>query len=325
MFIFTCLGSLGLSTFVSVHAQGIGDRNRPAGRGTYKIVGKVFLPDSKPAVGVDVSVSGADFNNGSTRTDHDGAFVLPGLPSGNYTVSVRESGYRTESESLTIAQGNTSGQSFQIVFHLRQSGQPRAANPLLSGIPKNAVLKFDKGMEKLAANDAKGAIVSFDEAVTAHPQFAVAYYEKGAAHLKLNEPDKALESFVKAVSIKPDYLEAKYSVGYTQYLKKNYEVAAAVFDDVLKQKKDMPEAHMYLGISLYQLKNVDAAESELKLAISTPTGEKLPMAHLFLGGIYAQKKRKAEAVSELQKYVDLMPKAPNAEKIKATIADLKKP
>jgi regulator of sirC expression with transglutaminase-like and TPR domain len=37
-----------------------------------------------------------------------------------------------------------------------------------------------------------------------------------------------------------------------------------------------------------------------------------------------QKKQNAEAAAELEKYVKLVPKAPDADKLKSTIADLKK-
>ena len=328
MFIFICSVALGLTAVSGAFGQGIGDRNRPAGRGNYRITGKVYLPDGSPAKDVSVSASGADFNNTSSRTDLDGFFTLSGLPSGNYTVSVRENGYQTENEMLTIAEGTISGQSFQLVFHLRLPGQPKAdknsSNPLLKGVPKDAVSKYDKAVEKIAKKDYKGAQPLLDEAIAVHPSFAAAYYEKGSAYLKDNDLDRALEAFVKAIQAKPDYLEAKYSVGYTQYLKKNYEVAAAVFDDVLKQKADMPEAHMYLGISLYYLKNINAAEAQLKLAAGPKASESTALAHRYLGGIYMQKKQNAAAAVELQKYLDLVPKAPDADKLKSTIADLKK-
>lgn len=326
-FIFICIALLSFGE-TSVNGQGYGDRNRPAGRGTYRITGKVYLPDGSAAKDVSVSASGADFNNSSTRTDIDGNFTLPGLPSGNYNVMVRENGYQTETELLTISEGTISGQAFQLVFHLRTPGQPKRSassmNPLLKDVPKEPLAKYNKAMEKIASGDAKSAVPLFDQAIATHPTFAAAYYERGAALLKLDETDKALESFVKAIQIKPDYLEAKYSVGYTQYLKKNYEVAAAVFDDVLKQKPDMPEAHMYLGMSLFNLKNIDAAEASLKKAVTVTGGDKLALAHLYLGQIYMQKKRNAEAAAELEKYLELVPKAPNAERLKTTITDLKK-
>ena len=50
----------------------------------------------------------------------------------------------------------------------------------------------------------------------------------------------------------------------------------------------------------------------------------MPLTHKYLGGIYMQKKQNKEAIVELQKYLDLLPKAPDADKIKATISDLKK-
>jgi len=138
-----------------------------------------------------------------------------------------------------------------------------------------------------------------------------------------NDLDKALESFVKAIQTKPDYVEAKYSYGYAEYLKNNFEVAAAVFDDVLKQK-DMPEAHLYLGISLVKLRNVDASIPHFKAAVVAKDDESTALAHRYLGGIYMQKKQNAEAAAELEKYVKLVPKAPDADKLKSTIADLKK-
>ncbi|HEV8590863.1 MAG TPA: carboxypeptidase-like regulatory domain-containing protein, partial [Pyrinomonadaceae bacterium] len=111
MFILICFALIGLCE-MSANAQGYGDRNRPAGRGTYRITGKVYLPDGSPAKDVNVSASGADFNNTASRTDLDGVFTLSGLPSGNYTVSVREDGYQTENEMLTIPEGTISGQAF---------------------------------------------------------------------------------------------------------------------------------------------------------------------------------------------------------------------
>jgi Tfp pilus assembly protein PilF len=315
-----------LTVFAS--AQGIGDRNRPQEGGNHLISGRVILPDGKPAAGVKVSMSSTDIVGSSQTTDSDGNFTFSGLPAGNYTLSVKAEGYQTENESLTIERFSAGGQGYQMVFHLRLPGQPkgdsRSANPLYKGVPKEAISKFEKGREKLSNNDPKGALSDFDAAIAAYPDFAAAHYERGSALLKTNELDKAMEAFVKAISLKPDYVEAKYGYGLTQLEKKNYEVAAAAFNDVLQQRKDLAEAHLNLGISLFYLKNQDAAESELKAAVSTKGGEKLAMAHLYLGQIYMQKKRNAEAVTELEKYLELVPKAPNADRIKSAIADLKK-
>ena len=316
------LAIFGLFISVNVAAQGIGDPNRGAETGRYNIAGKIFLPDGKPAVGVRVELSGGDFMSLSTNSDNDGAFMFSGVSGGNFTVTAKPKEFPAETERLSIERA-VPGQTFKIFFNLRSTVKTYSS-ALLIGVPEGAVAKLQSGMEKAAKNDKKGAMALYDEAIAAYPNFAAAYYQKGTLYLQMNEPDKALGSFVKAIEIKPDYLEAKYSVGYTQYVKKNYEIAAAVFDDVINQKVEMPEAHMYRGISLFHLGFIDEAEKQLKLAEASKAGERIALAHRFLGGIYMQKKQNATAAEELQKYLDLVPKAPDADKIKTTISDLKK-
>jgi TolA-binding protein len=330
IFIFSLISVSAIAGAAS--AQGIGDRNRPAesGDGRYSILGKVYLPNGKPAVDAKVSITSADAPTSTATVNLDGVFQVSGMRAGNYRVSVERAGTAPETENLTIDRFAPIGSTFNVVLHLRparRGSEPRAgvvaANPLLADVPEDAYSKFQKGVERMAKNDPDGAIQRFNEAITAYPGFAAAYYELGSAFLKKNEPDKALEAFVKAIAAKPDFILAKYSVGYTQFIRKNYEVAAAVFDDVLKQKKDLPEAEMYLGISLYFLKQNDAAESFLKRSIANG-GEKAALAHRYLGGIYMLQRRNAEAAEELQKYVDLVSQAPDAGRIRETIAELKK-
>jgi TolA-binding protein len=308
--------------------QGIGDRNRPSSGGTHVISGKVRLPDGRPAVNARVTLSNTDIGSSQQNTDQDGAFAFSGMPERNYTLTVRAEGFQSENETFTIERFANPGQGSEFSFFLREPGQPKAdrsvANPLLKDVPKDAVAKYEKGLEKASKDDAKGSISDFDAAIEAYPNFAAAYYEKGAAELKTNDLDGALQSFVKAITIKPDYAEAKYGYGRAEFEKKNYEIAAAAFNDVLQQHKEMAEAHLYLGISLFYLKNVDAAENELKTAVTTKGGERLALSYLYLGQIYAQKKRNQEAVQQLEKYLELLPKAPNADRIKNAIADLKK-
>jgi len=313
---------------VLVLGQGIGDRNRPSSGGTHVVSGKVRLPDGRPAVNARVVLSNTDIGASQQMTDLDGAFSFSGMPEGNYSLTIKADGFQTENEIFTIERFANAGQGTQFSFILRLPNQPKgeaaSSNPLLKDVPKDAVSKFEKGIEKASKDDAKGAVADFDAAIAAYPNFAAAYYEKGAALLKTNDIDNALAAFVKAIQLKPDYIEAKYGYGMAMYQKKDYTVAAAAFNDVLQQRKEMAEAHLNLGISLFYLKNIDAAESELKTAVSTKGGEKLALAHLYLGQIYSQKKRNTDAVTELEKYLEMVPKAPNADRIKQAIDQLKK-
>lgn len=332
-FYYTCFFVLALiltfGALPDTKGQGFGDRNRAGGDGSYELQGRILLPNGQPASGVRVSLSGADFTNGSTMTDGDGVFRFSNIPSGNYYVNVKgvANEYESENESMTIAKDSPSGQTFNTVLYLRPPGVKkgeRTNNPLLANVPKEAVKKFGNAAESVKKNDVKAAIASLDEAIALHPNFALAHYEKGLLLLQQNQLDGALESFVKAIQIKPDYFEAKLNFGFTLLNKKDYEKSEMVFRDVIKQKADVPTAHLYLGMALINLKKIDEAEAALKQAVSLKGGENLAIAHRYLGGIYMQKKRNAEAAAELQKFLDLSPKAPDADKIKTMIADLKK-
>ena len=151
-------------------AQGIGDRNRPQGLGNYRITGKVVLPDGRPAKDVVVNFTGTESPASTYRTNETGEFEISGLSNGNYTVSVRVDGYRPESETVNI-NGGGAGQSFPVVFYLKMAA---SANPLMKGVPKDALSKYEKGMDKATKDDWKGAITDFDAAIAAYPNFAAA-------------------------------------------------------------------------------------------------------------------------------------------------------
>ncbi len=304
-----------------IHAQTVGAGRADVSSGGYIVTGKVFLPDGKPAHGAYVEVN-CDFGHNKGVTDEDGVYRITGVAGGSCAISVQMAGLDPIKENRTIA---TEGNYVRAVTvpPLYLKLDPYTSNPLYAGVPKPALDKYKKAMAKIEKGDAEGALSLLDQAVDSHPSFAAAWYQKGQIFLKKNDAEKAIAAFVKAIEIKPEYLEAKYGFGVAQFQKKDYAVSEAVFRDVLL-KTDMPEAHLNLGISLYYLKKVDAAETELKSAAASKAGDKLALAHLYLGQIYIQRKKTAEAISELQKYLELVPKAPNADRIKSTIADLKK-
>ncbi len=313
-----------------VKGQGYGDRNRAGGEGSFNIQGKVMMPDGRPAIGVKVTMSSADFNGGATQTDNDGNFTFASLLAGNYTISIKGgAGYEPESETMIIDRFASPGQTFNMNFFLRAPGVKKNSlnptnNPLLNDVPKEALKKYKSAAESMQKNDLKAATIFLDEAIAIHPNFALAYNEKGMLLIKQNELDKAMEAFVKAIQINPDYFDAKLNFGFASLNKKDYEKTEIVMRDILQQRADSLTAQIYLGIALIGLKKIDEAETILKKLVSTKGGENMAQAHRYLGGIYIQRKKNAEAIAELEKYLLLAPKAGDVEKIKATIAELKK-
>lgn len=89
-----------------------------------------------------------------------------------------------------------------------------------------------------------------------------------------------------------------------------------------KSNADSPTARYYLGLALVSQQKFDGAQSAFESAINNG-GDKLALAHKYLGGLYWRNKRYREAADELEKYLKLEPKAPDAEKIRGTINELR--
>ena len=61
----------------------------------------------------------------------------------------------------------------------------------------------------------------------------------------------------------------------------------------------------------------------MKKAIELGKGENIGQAHKYLGGIYWQRNDFKQAADHLEKYVELNPKAADAERIKTTVKELR--
>ena len=79
---------------------------------------------------------------------------------------------------------------------------------------------------------------------------------------------------------------------------------------------------MYLGIALLRLNKFDDSEKYLLIATQANAAQ-LAMANYYLGGIYWRKKDYPHAIEQLEKYLVLVPNAPDSERVRATVKDLR--
>jgi tetratricopeptide (TPR) repeat protein len=90
----------------------------------------------------------------------------------------------------------------------------------------------------------------------------------------------------------------------------------------LRLKYPGPNPHYYLGLTLIRFKKYGEAQAEMESAIANG-GDSLALAHRWLGGLYMQSKRNKEAADHLEKYLQLEPKAADADRINNTIKELR--
>lgn len=329
---------LVLSVAVGARAQAPGSsRGLSSGDGTHTIQGRVFVPSGQALTGISIRVNleATNGEGGSTTTDQDGAFRFNSLRPGSYAVVV-DGGKEFENarEPVNIDPGGTSGPMTTVTIHLRP--KVSASNPAFAGVPQNALDFYQKGAAAAQKGNSKSAAEFLSKAVEAYPSFSVALSELGIQYMKLGQMEKASQTFEALLKLKPNDAAAHLDFGIALYNqsaalltdKKTEESIQKVGQAETQLRAAVslnspgPSAHYYLGLSLIKLKRYDDAQAELETAIKNG-GANIALAHKFLGGLYMNARRNKEAADELEKYLQLDPKATNADQIRGTIKDLR--
>jgi len=316
---------LVISAASTVFAQGVlpgSSRGLPSGDGSNVIQGRVLFPAGQSGTQVKVNLEGvgAAFTSMSTATEQDGTFRFRGIHPGSYSVVVDAgSQYEKAREPVTI-DPEANGRIAQIIVELHLKVD--ASNPAFVGVPQNALNLYQKGIAAAQKGDNKAAAEFFSQAVAAHPTFAIALSDLAFQYMKLNQMDKAGETYEALLKLKPNDAVAHQNLGIVMFNKKKFEDAETHLRKALELNSSGPTAHYYLGLTLISLKRYSEALPEFETTIANG-GENLALAHKYLGGLYMSTHKNKEAADELEKYLKLDPKAPDADRIKGTIKDLR--
>ena len=334
-FISACALLLALAGVANAQALG-SNRGPVGGEGSNTIEGRVYFPsgDQRGKVIKLHLETNLAISNVNAITDQDGVFRFNNLPPGTYTVVV-EGGkeYESSRETVTIEPIGSSRVS-QVNIQLRPKID--ASNAAFADVPKAALESYQKGTVAAQKGDSKAAVEFLGKAVSAAPNFALALNDLGTQYLKLSQWNKATETFEALVKLKPAEAPAHLDLGIALYNEgvelmnqQKYEDAEKKFNgcethlrEAIKLKLPGPSAHYYLGLMLTKFKAYEEAQKELELAISNG-GENLALAHRYLAGAYMNTHKNKAAADELEKYLKLDPKVPDADKIRTSIKDLR--
>jgi len=145
----------------------------------------------------------------------------------------------------------------------------------------------------------------------------------GVQYMKLTRFDDAVTAFRSALAITPDDFNAQLGCGVAFQNKRDFAQSEKYLREATKRTDDSPTAHMYLGITMVGLKRLAEAQKELERTVTLPGGDGLAKAHKYLGGVYWGTRNYKRAADELEKYLKLEPTAPDAERLRDTIKELR--
>jgi tetratricopeptide (TPR) repeat protein len=243
----------------------------------------------------------------SLLTDVEGHFEVPGLPAGTYEIDVEEPGYESARSSAQL-----NGPSAELVIYLRPSnaGDPQRNGDTVSvrelRIPSKARDEYQKGLQRMAKNDAAGGLSHFKKAVQAFPSYYEARYHIGAVELKMDHRDEAMVEFQTAIDMSGGrYALAEFGLGYLLYLQGKAGEAEGVIRRGLELDESSPTGYAILGMALLRLDRADEAERSAREAILRDP--RFGLAHLVLADVHARRAEHRMQVRELDIYLELDP------------------
>jgi Tfp pilus assembly protein PilF len=324
---------------LGANAQG-GGRSSTGTGGIHTIQGYLFFPSGRKAEGTTIVVKLQSLQYAELQAipDSGGTFTFSSLSPGTYTVIVNAGDeYEISREDVFIDSDlNLSRMGvrlppnprrYTVMVHLQPKfkpgvGKPGVVNAALAAVPEKARKLYEKGIEEARADDAAKAVVSLKEAVTLYPNFPLALNELGVQYLKLRQVNKAIDVLKEACKLNPESPQSRLNLGIALLEAKHEKEAEEQLRESLKRNNSIPSAHMYLGIALLRLHQFDEAQKELEIATAVNASH-LGMANYYLGGIYWRKQDYVRAAEQLEKYLQFSPNAPDAERVRATIKDLR--
>jgi predicted Zn-dependent protease len=317
-------------------SQGSG-RDATGTGGSHIISGKIFFPSGRRAEGsIQVKLQSYGVGEISTIADSSGSFIFTSLSPGNYTVVINAGNdYEIAREGVTIdsdlnlpragVRMSTGSRRYTVMVTL----QPKAANHAkasvvniaLAEVPPEARALYEKALELSKAGNNDRAVENLKTAVSLFPRFPLALNELGVQYLKIRQANRAVEPLKSAAALSPDAATPKLNLGIALLETQQYQEAEDQLRSALRIS-ETPTTHMYLGLALTHLQKDAEAETQLKLAIDSSSNQ-LTIAHYYLGGLYWRRREYNRAADELENYLRLTPDAPDADRVRGTIKELR--
>jgi Tfp pilus assembly protein PilF len=308
----------------------------PGDRGTggkNTIQGTIYLPGGQRLDRrVKVKLTGLANGEQFQMSDDSGSFSFRRLQGGRYVVVVDAgSEFEVHSEAVDLIEPaqrrGTPGITVPVYITLQPrrssgSGTPGTVDAKAGGLPEAARELYKQAMESAKSADPKKAIEDLNKALEIYPNFMAALNQLGVQYMEVKEWGKAVEALRKAIGIAPEAFHPRLNYGIVLLQLKDYKAAAAELGIAVQKDGSSGSAHFYLGRVMVSLGNYDAAETELRQTI-TIGGEEAVEAHRYLGAVYIEKHDSARAADELDAYLNLAPKAKDADRIRTIVKDLR--
>lgn len=192
--------------------------------------------------------------------------------------------------------------------------------------PEPARKAYGKGVNAMTEEKWPAAQKNFEKAVEIDPDYAQAWSDLGEVLLKQSKPTEARAAWEKAVQADPKYIKPYIQLARLDMVEKRPEDANAIAGKAVAMNPlEFPELYFVYAAANFNLKHMDVAEANARRATELDKNHEVPRAEVLLASLLIARGDRSGGLQHFRKYLELMPKAPDADQIKRAIAQLEAP
>jgi tetratricopeptide (TPR) repeat protein len=192
--------------------------------------------------------------------------------------------------------------------------------------PEPAKKAYGKGVSAMTDEKWAAAQKNFEKVVEIYPDYAPAWSDLAEVLQKQSKPTEARAALEKAVQADPKYIKPYIQLTMLDLAEKRFEDAVAIGGKAVAMNPlEFPELYFYYAAANYNLKHLDVAEANARRATDLDNAHEIPRAELLLASVLIAKGDRSGALQHFRKYLDIVPKAADADQVKRAIAQLEAP
>ncbi len=192
--------------------------------------------------------------------------------------------------------------------------------------PEPARKAYGKGVNAMTEEKWPAAQKNFEKAVEIDPDYAQAWSDLGAVLERQSKATEARAAWEKAVQADPKYIKPYIQLARLDMVEKHPEDAITIAGKAVAMNPlEFPELYFVYAAANYNQKHLDVAEANARRATELDKNHEVPRAEVLLASVLIAKGDRSGALQHFKKYLEIVPKAQDADQIKRAIAALEAP
>ncbi len=193
-------------------------------------------------------------------------------------------------------------------------------------VPKAAQKDWGRGISALRSTNWEEAETHLRAAVDAAPRFGLGWSALALAYHNLHKSAEARDALERAIELDPKTISLRFRLMRTEMDLKDWKAAAATAAALTAADggRRFPDAYLDKAVIYFHLNQLDPALESATEQIRRDTRHELPRGEYILGLIYEARHDYSPAAEHMKKYLELAPKASDAQAVRKRIDNLGK-